>query len=80
MAEKGKWIQGAVKHPGALKKAAKKHGKSTLQEAREESKSPNKKKAARGRLALRFIGKAKHGNLHKKGKKKHHSKKISSKG
>lgn len=67
---KDKWIGSAVKHPGALKKSAKKHGRSTLAEAKVEAKSPSKKMASRGRLALRFIGKAKHGNIKKtKGKK-----------
>jgi hypothetical protein len=80
-----KWIQGdakhvpAVKHPGAVKNAAKKHGKSTLSEAKSESKSPDKKIAARGRLALRFMGKAKHGNIRKKGQKRGSRKRISSK-
>ena len=70
------WIQGAVRHPGAVKKAAKKHGRSTAVEAKVESHSPNKKIASRGRLALRFMGKAKHGNL-KKGAR---GKRVGSKG
>lgn len=53
---KDKWIQGAVKHPGAVKNAAAKHGKSVAEEAKSEAKSPDKKIAARGRLALRFKG------------------------
>lgn len=64
------WIQGAVKKKGSLTRAAKKHGRSVPQEAKAETKSPNRKIAARGRLALRFEGKAKHGNI-----KKHHAKK-----
>lgn len=76
--EKGKskdfWIQGAVKHKGSLTAAAERHGKSTSEEAKEESKSPNKKIAARGRLALRFMGKAKHGNIRKAKAKSHHRK------
>lgn len=66
-----KWIQGtakkegAVKHPGALKRAAAQHGRSTLEEAKAESHSPNKRIASRGRLGLRFLGKAKHGNIRK---------------
>lgn len=69
-----------VKHPGAVKEAAAKHGKSTAEEAKEEASSPDKSKAARGRLALRFMGKAKHGNIKKaKGHKKHHGKRVSSK-
>ena len=66
---KDKWIQGAVKHKGSLTRAAKKHGRSTSAEAKVEAKSPNKKIAARGRLGLRFLGKAKHGNI-KKSKRK----------
>lgn len=62
---KDKWIQGAVEHKGSLTRAAKKHGRSTLAEARVEEKSPSKKISSRGRLALRFIGKAKHGNIKK---------------
>ena len=67
---KDKWIKGAVKKKGSLTAAANRHGKSVLAEAKSESHSPNKKIAARGRLALRFKGAAKHGNI-----KKHHAKK-----
>lgn len=75
-----KWIQGAVKHKGSLTKAAEAHGKSTTAEAESEANSPDKSKSARGRLALRFMGKAKHGNIKKaKGRKKHHGKRIASK-
>lgn len=52
-----KWIQGAVKHPGALTRAAKAHGVGKLEEAKREAKSPNKHIAARGRLGERFIKK-----------------------
>lgn len=65
-----KWIQGAVKHKGSLTRAAKKHGRSTSAEAKAEVKSPNKKIASRGRLAMRFMGKAKHGNIKKTKAKK----------
>lgn len=51
------WIQGAVKHPGALTAAAKQHGVSKLQEAEKEAKSSNPHIAARGRLGERFIKK-----------------------
>ena len=79
--KKDTWIQGAVQHKGAVKNAAKRHGVSTEQEAKKEAKSPNKSIASRGRLALRFEGKAKHGNIKKAKAKKHHSKKrITSKG
>jgi hypothetical protein len=75
---KDKWIGGAVKRPGSLTKAAKKHGRSTLAEAKVEAKSDNRKIASRGRLALRFMGKAKHGNLKKAtGKKKTTHKRVS---
>jgi hypothetical protein len=51
------WIQGAVKHPGALSAAAKANGRSKLQEAEAEKKSPNPKIRARGALGARFIKK-----------------------
>lgn len=74
------WIEGAISHKGAVKKAAKKHGKSVLAEAKSEAKSPNKKIAARGRLAMRFKGAAKHGNIKKhKGKKSGAKKRMISK-
>lgn len=60
-----KWIQGAVKRKGSLTRAAKRHGRSKVAEAKAEAKSPDKKIAARGRLGLRFMGKAKHGNIKK---------------
>ena len=63
------WIQDAVKKPESLTRAAQKKGKSVSAEAHAEAKSPNKKIAARGRLALRFEGKAKHGNIKKKSTK-----------
>lgn len=49
------WIQGAVKHPGALTEAAKEHGVSKLQEAEKESHSSNPHIRARGLLGKRFI-------------------------
>jgi hypothetical protein len=54
MADK-KWIQGAIKHPGALTAAAKKHGVSKLQEAEKESHSSNPHIRSRGNLGKRFI-------------------------
>jgi hypothetical protein len=51
------WIKGAVKHPGALTRAAKEHGKSKLQEAEAESHSSNPHIRARGDLGKRFIRK-----------------------
>jgi len=49
------WIQKAVKHPGALTKAAKERGRSKLEEAEAEKKSKNPKIRARGSLGARFI-------------------------
>lgn len=71
-----KWLQGtkkkagAIKHPGALKAAARQHGLSTKQEAEKESHSPNKSIRSRGILGKRLLGIAKHGNIkHDKRKK-----------
>ncbi len=49
------WIQGAVKHPGALTAAAKRHGVSKMQEAEHESHSSNPHVRARGALGMRFM-------------------------
>jgi hypothetical protein len=76
-----KWLQGtkhkegAIRHPGALKHAAAAHGRSTIEEAKVESHSKNKKIASRGRLGLRLMGKAKHGNI----RKPHHKKRVGGK-
>jgi hypothetical protein len=51
MAEK--WIAGAVKHPGAFRKAAQAHGESTHAYA-EKEKSASGKLGKRARLALTF--------------------------
>lgn len=51
------FLKSAIKHPGSLTTAAKKHGVSKLQEAEKEAKSPNKHIAARGRLGKRLIKK-----------------------
>lgn len=56
------WIQGAVKHPGALTRAAKQHGVSKREEAEKESHSSNPKIRGRGLLGLRFM---KGGDIHK---------------
>ena len=70
-----KWLQGekgrkgAIKHPGALTAAAKRHGKSKIAEARSESHSSDPHVRGRGILGLRLMGAAKHGNI---GKKRHH--------
>lgn len=51
------WIKGAVKHKGALTRAAAGHGVSKLQEAEKESHSSNPHIRARGALGKRFIQK-----------------------
>lgn len=51
------WIKSAVKHPGALTEAAKRNGRSKLQEAEAEKNSKNPKVRARGALGERFIRK-----------------------
>jgi hypothetical protein len=56
-----KWIQRAVKHPGALTAAAKRHGLSKSAEAEKESHSSNPHIRARGNLGKRFMK----GDLHK---------------
>lgn len=55
------FIQGAVKHPGALTRAARQHGVSKLQEAERESHSSNPHIRSRGILGKRFIK----GDIHK---------------
>lgn len=52
---KKKWIGGAVRHPGALTRAAKAHGRSKLEEAEVEAHSSNASIRARGNLGKRFI-------------------------
>ena len=54
-----KWIQGAISHPGAEKKAAKRAGVST-HEYMEEHKHDSGKAGARARLGLRLSAMAKH--------------------
>jgi hypothetical protein len=49
--------EGAIKHPGALKAAAARHGLSTLQEAEKEKKSSNPHIRGRGALGVRLIKK-----------------------
>lgn len=58
-----KWIQKAVKHPGALTAAAARHGVSKSEEAERESHSSDPHIRARGVLGKRFM----HGDLHKRG-------------
>jgi hypothetical protein len=52
-----KWIQKAVKHPGALGRAASRAGRSKLQEAEKESHSSNPHIRSRGVLGRRLIKK-----------------------
>jgi hypothetical protein len=54
MAEK--FLQKAIKHPGALTRAAKQHGVSKMEEAQKESHSSNPHIRARGNLGKRLIG------------------------
>lgn len=51
----GHWIQGAIKHPGAEKRAAKKAGMST-HAYMEKNKGKGGKAGARARLGLRLEG------------------------
>ena len=55
-----KWLQKAIKKPGALSRASKEHGVSKLQEAEKESHSSNPSVRARGILGKRLIK----GDLH----------------
>lgn len=61
------FIQSAIKHPGALTRAAAEHGVSKRQEAEKESHSSNPSIRGRGNLGLRFM---KGGDLHHGGSKK----------
>jgi hypothetical protein len=54
-----KWIQHAIKHPGAEKRAAKKAGEST-HEYMEHHKHDAGKSGARARLGLRLSAMSKH--------------------
>ena len=51
MAEKKHWIAGAIKHPGALKRAAARAGKGTMEFAREHQ-GEGGTTGKRARLAL----------------------------
>jgi len=53
------WIKGAISHPGSFRALAKKHGKSTHEEA-EEDKGKSGKTGKRARLALTLMGMHKH--------------------
>lgn len=62
-----KWIQGAIKHPGVEKKAAKKAGMSTHEYMEKHKDSPGKA-GKRARLGLRLSGMAKAGGKRKEKK------------
>ena len=55
MAEKKKWIQGAIKHPGALRRAASKSGMSTSAYAHKHA-SDSGTTGKRARLAITLMG------------------------
>ena len=57
-----RFIQGAIKHPGALTAAARASGRSKLAEAEKESHSSNPSTRGRGALGLRFM---RGGDLHR---------------
>ena len=57
-----KFIQSAIKHPGALTRAASEHGLSKREEAEKESHSSDPHIRSRGLLGKRFM---KGGDLHK---------------
>lgn len=50
-----KWIQGAIKHPGALTAEAKASGRSKLQQAIHDTQSPDPSTRSRGYLGKRFL-------------------------
>jgi len=54
--KKKNFIAGAIKHPGSLRAAAKRNGRSTRQEADVEKHSSNKKIRSRGNLAITLMG------------------------
>ena len=62
MDKPNRFIQSAVKHPGALTRAARESGRSKREEAEKESHSPNPSIRGRGALGLRFM---RGGDLHK---------------
>ena len=57
-----RFIQSAIKHPGALTQAARESGRSKRAEAEKESHSSNPSIRGRGALGLRFM---RGGDLHK---------------
>lgn len=65
MASERKWMQGAVKRPGALKRKARAAGESTMAYARAHKHSPGRT-GKQARLALTFSKFRKHGRKHKR--------------
>lgn len=55
-------LKTAIRHPGALTRAAAEHGKSKKEEAEEESHSKNPHTRGRGLLGMRLM---KGGDLHR---------------
>lgn len=53
--ESSHWIQGAVKHPGALTAEASASGRSKLQQAVHDAQSPDPSERSRGLLGERFL-------------------------
>lgn len=66
----GKWIQGAIKHPGIEKARAKRNGVSTHQQLEKDAHSSNPTLRKRGALGLRFEGFGKSAIGKKRAKKK----------
>lgn len=69
-----KWISRSIKRPGRVKAAAKKAGRSVAEEARVMAHSSDPSERGAGKLAMRFKGMAKHGNIHHGKRKKSRSK------
>lgn len=55
MAEKRKWMRGAIKHPGKLTAEASESGRSKIQQAEHDAKSSNPHTRGRGVLGIRLI-------------------------
>lgn len=65
MAKKRKFIQSAIKKPGALTASAKRAGKSPMEFAREKQHAPGKT-GQRARFALQLRRMAKRGRQHRR--------------
>lgn len=72
--KKRKWIQKGIKRPGRVKAAAKKAGRSVSEEARVMARSSDPSERGAGKLAMRFKGMSKHGNIRHEKRKKSRSK------